>query len=96
MPDSTKHHGRKLWYLIETVGMGVAIGYSAICWAAEVGAIGNMHPGARADILTPLGIVSTGIGFILSILAYRRRRLLSRVTLISCILWAVWYLLPRL
>ena len=75
--------------------MGVCIGYTLICWVAEVGRIGNMHPGIRYHLLFPAGLPATIIGLLLSLVAHRRRPVLARWTLAACLLWGVWSVLPR-
>ena len=84
-------------YILESVGMGVCIGYVLICWAAYFGRVGNMHPGVRYHPLFPAGLASTLIGFALSVLTFRRRPVLASFTLAGCLLFAIWSSsLPRL
>jgi len=78
------------------MGMGVCIGYTLICWIVDLAAVGNMHPGVRAQILSPAGLVTTGIGFILSLVARHRRPMMSSITMAACILWLLWEFWPRL
>ena len=86
----------KIFYVIESVAMGVCIGYTLICWTADLGHFGNMHPGVRYHLLFSAGLVSTGVGFAFSLMAHRHRPVVSRVTMAACLLWGVWALLPRL
>lgn len=76
--------------------MGVCIGYVLICWAADLARVGDMHPGARYEFLFPAGLALTIVGFVLSVLSFRRRRLFAFSTLAACVLWVIWSLLPRL
>ena len=76
--------------------MYVCIGYTLVCWLADLSQVGNMHPGVRYQLLFPAGVVSTLLGFVIAIFAYRRRPVLARCTLAACVLWAVWSFLPRL
>lgn len=82
--------------ILEMVAMGVSIGYCLICWGADLGQVGNMHPGVRCQILYPPGLVASGVGFAAALLAYRRRRKLALFTLAACALFFVWLMLPRL
>jgi|SRR5688572_1186206 len=86
----------KVVHILESIGMFVCIGYTLVCWVADLGRIGNMHPGVRYQLLFPAGVVSTLLGFVLEIFSYRRRPVLARCTLAACVLWGVWALLPRL
>jgi hypothetical protein len=81
---------------LESIGMGVCVGYVLICWVADLGQVGNIHPGIRYQLLFPAGVVSTAVGFVCSLLSHRRTPIFSRVTMAACILWGVWALLPRL
>lgn len=90
----------KVIKIIESIGMGVCIGYAAICWGTDLYPntfhLDQMHPGTRANMLSPAGLVTTCVGLVLSFVAFRRRRLLSILTWFACVLWTVWALLPRL
>jgi hypothetical protein len=86
----------KAWDILEQIAMGVCIGYCCICWGADLGQVGNMHPGVRWHILYPLGVAASALGFIAALFAYRRRRIFARLTLAACVLFVVWFLLPRL
>jgi hypothetical protein len=81
---------------LESVGMGVCLGYTVICWTNAFGALNNMHPGVSLAILFPAGMVCTLIGFGCALWAWRRRRRLALLTLVACLLWTVWSALPRL
>jgi len=48
--------------------MGVCIGYTLICWIADLGGVGNMHPGVRYDLLIGAG----GNGLLSPALSSRR------------------------
>jgi hypothetical protein len=82
--------------VLETIGMAVCIGYCLICWGADIGRFGNMHPGVRFDLLRPVGVVTTSVGLLLATISFKRRRRLAVVTLVACLLWMVWAILPRL
>ncbi len=90
------HRMTQATHILESIGMGVCIGYALICWGADLARVGNMHPGVRYHLLFSAGLVTTLIGFLLSLVAYRRRRVFARWTLAACFLWGVWSLLPRL
>ena len=83
-------------YILEKVGMGVCIGYTMICWIADLGPIGNMPPGVRFNLLFPAGMATTAIGVVASGFAYRHHRTMAKITLAACGLWAMWFFLPRL
>ena len=82
--------------IFESVGMGVCVGYALICWLADLGGVGDMHPGVRYHLLFPAGVVATVVGFSFALFAHRRRPVFARCTLAACLLWLVWSLLPRL
>jgi hypothetical protein len=86
-------------YVIESIGMGVCIGFTAICWGADfcpdIFHMDHMSAGARANLLSPAGSVTACTGLVLSFVAFRQRRILSILTWLACVLWAVWALLPR-
>ena len=82
--------------VVGTIGMSVCIGYCLICWWADIGSVGNMHPGVRFDLLRPVGVVTTSVGLLLAIMEFNRRRRIAVVTLVACLVWRVWAILPRL
>jgi len=82
--------------ILEVIAMGVCIGYCLICWGADLGQFGNMHPGVRCQILYPPGLATSAIGFVAALFAYRRRRKFALFALGACALFFVWLLLPRL
>jgi hypothetical protein len=82
--------------ILEIVAMGVCIGFVLICWGADLGRVGNMHPGVRFDLLFHTGLATSVVGFIVSLIAYHRRPALARVSLLACLSWIVWSILPRL
>lgn len=86
----------KFIHTAETIGMGVSIGYTLICWLSDLVGIGNLHPGVRYELLFSAGVVTTIAGFLLALNAHRRRPVIARTTLASCLLWVVWSLMPRL
>jgi len=86
----------KTIHVAESIGMGVCIGYTLICWLADLGRVGNMHPGVRYNLLFSAGVATTVVGFLFALFAYRRRPVVARFTLAACLLWVVWSLLPRL
>ena len=82
--------------ILEVTAMGVCIGYCLICWGADLGQFGNMHPGVRCQILYPSGLATSAVGFVAALFAYRRRRRFALFALGACALFFVWLLLPRL
>ena len=58
--------------ILSTVAMGVCIGYVLICWVADLGRVGMMHPGVRYHLLFPAGLVTTIVGFVVALIGQRQ------------------------
>jgi hypothetical protein len=86
----------KSLHILESIAMGVCIGYTLICWYADLADVGNIHPGMRLKLLFPTGLATTLVGFSFSLITHRRRPAFARCTMAACLLWGVWSLLPRL
>jgi len=92
VPDSSRLKGAV--YFLESVGMGVCIGYLWLAWMATFGPFAHMYQGDRYFFFSPGDTVAVVVGCVSSLSAYRRKRMMARITLVFCAARIYWMMTP--
>lgn len=71
------------------------VAFTAICWFLDLVFSGKLGTQTRVQVAFDAGVVSGLLTILCSAILWRSHRRLAILGLVSCLLWTVWFLLPR-